>query len=422
MGREEPRDYPLHLLSQPPQSSRMPKNTKRTRNAPEPPEAPSQETVKPKTTEVGANFASVRCSIWQQQMRPRAKYMGSTSSMVFARGIRVSPNNAATATPFTSRNAKSSIIFPNRGNQCSMILANRGNLVANRSIGRSVFVSQHNLTASSTTHEPQALIDEWPDDSDDEVEEELEKTRFVPPAPKTCPKSCPLRPSPVDIQHVNSMTLTPSLSPKCSPPTVEAFKLVKSKKKSKPASPSQSPQKSPQTAAIACFVTNNIFDPTHDWRVHYVDGPKWGERIQKCSGMERNEYESDIVKLGSCIDWEQFAERYTEGIHKMPSRGTMWLFKTGISPVWEDPANRLPGAGKWVIPTEDRVHSIKMMKHLMEAEARGELFMNGLVLTQKFKQDCRKIRSPQCASSHTKQGCGQSCGASCDVTGRTAGR
>jgi len=167
------------------------------------------------------------------------------------------------------------------------------------------------------------------------------------------------------------------------PRPIEPFTLVEHKAgRKRAATEGTSPQ-----PKILPFVSHHVtFESTHDWVVYYNNGPHRGERVHKVH-MEREQYESKMLPVSTCIDWEQFEEKYRDAVMHMPRRGCMWLFKNGISPVWEDPANSLRGAGRWVLPTSNRASSLELMKHVFAAEATGQLQMNGVLLTQKFGQD-----------------------------------
>jgi hypothetical protein len=97
-----------------------------------------------------------------------------------------------------------------------------------------------------------------------------------------------------------------------------------------------------------------------------------------------------VQEVGSCIDWEQFEERFGEDLKLMPFNDTAWLFKAGIRPAWEDEANCGSGAGRWVVPTSDRACSTAVMAELVKAMDGNDNnlgHLNGIVLTKKFGQN-----------------------------------
>jgi len=283
------------------------------------------------------HHASLRGSIWNRSLRPRKQFQGSTAS----------------------------------------------NLMRGRN------------TSTRPAKAPAPPRDEWDSDEEEEdvmVDLQRNMPKSAAPTARVAPMSCPLppRPLPTADMRPRALTLTPQATSPI-PPPIDAFTLVEkrskgSKRGSPHGSPKCSPKKSPNEPSYMPFVSHHAFDDTHDWRVYYDNGPRRGERIHK-NKVDQQEYESSITQVGSCIDWEQFEERYSSALLKMPQRGTLWLFQAGVKPVWEDPANCTQTAGKWILRTANRAASVKLMQCVVEACETDTLKANGVLMTQKFHQD-----------------------------------
>jgi len=110
--------------------------------------------------------------------------------------------------------------------------------------------------------------------------------------------------------------------------------------------------------------------------------------------MDKTEYTNTLTQVGSCIDWEQFEDRYGMELRSMEPNDTVCVFKAGMRPVWEDASNRGPGAGKWIIPTNGRKSSVIVLQKMIEAMVDGTLDMNGIMITKKFGIDMAMVWMP----------------------------
>jgi len=93
---------------------------------------------------------------------------------------------------------------------------------------------------------------------------------------------------------------------------------------------------------------------------------------------------SHMKLLGHCDTAHVFEKRFGKSVHTLRPDLAIRVFRTGIAPAWEDPANSGHGAGRWTIMMPTGAVSKSgfrfVMKSLMDGELPG---VNGAITTCK---------------------------------------
>lgn len=264
-----------------------------------------------------------------------------------------------------------------------------------------MFIPPSPRVAASASPGLPPITDEWEDDM---PEFDVDAPVFVPgspqvtryPAPRACPRSCPLPPreapntsfkypAPIGscttllsgLEGLDDMAPLDIGAPVSKSPRSGAL-LTRGRSSS---------QENKRNAAKNPFKTGGDFEfkpvkQGHTWRVYFEEGRGYGKG-KKEKGMERSQFQSDIAMIGSCASWNDFSRRYGTAV---PHGGTLYLFRGGIQPVWEDKANQGEGAGKWIIPTKSQEASVRLVREAVKAISTKKLAANGVLMTVKFGQ------------------------------------
>jgi len=134
----------------------------------------------------------------------------------------------------------------------------------------------------------------------------------------------------------------------------------------------------------------------HAWKVFY---DCMDER-----GMKSQHFVDSMCVLGSFDTMCEFSSHYGGKIHLISNNATLRVFKSNVQPVWEDPANSGPGAGKWSCFVPNKRSSVAAFQALLEAMVQGNLpCANGLVLCRRNRQHMVVVWTSSGCSSMAEQ-------------------
>merc|ERR1711907_234795 len=106
--------------------------------------------------------------------------------------------------------------------------------------------------------------------------------------------------------------------------------------------------------------------------------------LKDANKLSKQEFTEKIKLLGSCTSMGTFETAFGKQLDSLKRGMGMRVFKEGIEPVWEDPANTGYGAGKWVTVLPDKDSAKAAFRFTLAALMQNRLpGINGAICTCK---------------------------------------